>query len=331
MPIPTVQRLDTGAASLPQLDSLLVTDLSAPMAHLRPAVEPDDWLAARHSQLGTLAEHPEVRGWLAGTPAEPLALVQCRDLGWDTEQLARRCARLVTLLAVDDYPVARCALDTLLARVLVEERERGLEYLTARVSSSDSAVIHALERAGFETIDGILTFMRHLEKRPVDPAGPGEIRLVRDEDVEQVIALAGIAYRIDRFHADPLIDGATADRLHEVWLRNSCTGEAAEAVVVVREGSDLLGFVTCQIDRSLEAVLGSPVGIIVLVATSEKARRRGVGAAATSFALGWFWDRGVRTVQVGTQHANIGASRLYEAVGFRLAASSLTLRRAWEA
>jgi ribosomal protein S18 acetylase RimI-like enzyme len=52
-----------------------------------------------------------------------------------------------------------------------------------------------------------------------------------------------------------------------------------------------------------------------------------VAKALTYSALDWFRDQGVDIVEVGTQLRNIAASRLYESCGFRLVASSLSLRR----
>jgi ribosomal protein S18 acetylase RimI-like enzyme len=49
--------------------------------------------------------------------------------------------------------------------------------------------------------------------------------------------------------------------------------------------------------------------------------------AITRGALDWFRDQGVDIVEVGTQLSNIPASRLYESCGFRLVASSLSLRK----
>ena len=63
------------------------------------------------------------------------------------------------------------------------------------------------------------------------------------------------------------------------------------------------------------------------MATALDARGRGIAKATTYGALDWFREQGVDIVEVGTQLRNIPASRLYEACGFRLVASSLSLRK----
>jgi ribosomal protein S18 acetylase RimI-like enzyme len=98
-------------------------------------------------------------------------------------------------------------------------------------------------------------------------------------------------------------------------------------VIVGEKDGRLLGFVTCKIDRRSRPLLGLSVGTIVLVAVDEKGRGKGVASTMTAGALDWFRENGTDLVEVGTQLRNMQASRLYETSGFRLVASSLSMRR----
>lgn len=249
-------------------------------------------------------------------------------LAWDSQQLGVGAGRLDYLIASGDYKDQYRAKEALLTGVLEACADQEIRHLTARLHASDLSGIHLLERRGFITVDGILTFSLNLQDAhwPSPPADL-EIRLSRPEDIEQIKAIARSSYVYDRFHSDPHIPKAVADELHAVWLENSCLGMAADAVVVATENGRILGYVTCKIDRHTTQYLGLTIGTIVLVATAADARGQGVAKAVTYGALDWFRDQGVDIVEVGTQLRNIPASRLYEACGFRLVASSLSLRK----
>lgn len=250
-------------------------------------------------------------------------------LAWDSEQLGVRAGRLDYLLALGDYDRQYHIKEALIERVLKDCVGHGIKHLAARVHASDLSSIHLLERRGFVTLDGILTFSMDVRRESrFSPAGASlSIRTVQREHVEQVKAIARASYVHDRFHSDPRIEKATADELYAVWLENSCLRDAADAVVVaVREGR-VLAYVTCKVDPETTKQLGLTIGTIVLVATARDVRGKGVAKAATFGALDWFREQGVHIVEVGTQLRNIPASRLYESCGFRLVTTSLSLRK----
>jgi dTDP-4-amino-4,6-dideoxy-D-galactose acyltransferase len=248
-------------------------------------------------------------------------------LPWDSEQLGISAARIDYLVAAGPYQEQQHAKNILLQQLLRVAEQEGVAHLSARVDASDAASLHVLEQAGFITVAGLLTFALDLAMHsPVDRKHDFRIRLATAADADAAAALARTAYVHDRFHCDPVINDARADELHATWLRNSCAGEAADAVLVAEDEMGLLGFVTCTVQKD-SADLGRLVGTIVLVAAAPAARGRGVGYATTMAALAWFREQGCEIVEVGTQLRNIAASRLYQKCGFRLIGSSLSLRQ----
>jgi ribosomal protein S18 acetylase RimI-like enzyme len=245
-----------------------------------------------------------------------------QSLPWDSEQFGFPAARLDGLSVEGDYPLARQRCGRLLQAVLAECRLAGIRHLVARVDAGDLAVIHALEGAGFETIDGLQTLALSLADwtPPVAPNGIA-VRKFRGADLPSLLEIARTAFLYDRFHADAALAPGVADALHLAWVRNCCSGQAADAVLVGALDGEVLGFITCQ-DHSPAAA-----GRIVLVATAARARGRGLARAMTAGALRWFRGRGVGRVEVGTQLRNVAAARLYEGCGFRLVGVSLTLRK----
>ncbi|MCC6395222.1 MAG: GNAT family N-acetyltransferase [Bryobacterales bacterium] len=245
-------------------------------------------------------------------------------LSWDSRQFGISAARLEFLLARED-----CIRRTILKTSLEGSHEAGIRHLTARVDSADLSGAHALEEAGFEVIDGILTFGMRLDGRMAgaEVSGPVEVGLYKKDQLEGIVKLASKAYQFDRFHADSALRPGVADRIHAEWLRNSCEGGAADVVITATRDKEVLGFVTVKADYEIERLCGVRLATIVLVATAEAARGMGIGTAMTNFTLRWLADRQVRGVRVGTQLRNIAACRLYESCGFRLIGSGLTFRK----
>ncbi len=250
-------------------------------------------------------------------------------LAWDTEQFGFPAARLDLLAASGESESATVIKTNLVKRAVEDWRERGIRHVTARVAAADTTSIEALQHNSFALIDGIQTFSLlmppapHFQKRE----NPFTLRLFRESDLPQVLEIARTSYVHDRFHADSALDKDTADRINETWVRNSCLGQMADAVIVASAGDTLLGYVTCRIDKEATSVLGVGCGEIGMVATTANSRNAGVASAATISALEWFAMQGVPFVEVGTQFRNIAAARLYERCGFRLAAASLTWRK----
>jgi len=276
---------------------------------------------------GTL-QGPQVIAWTARLADTALGFAAFSVLSWDSEQIGLPAARLHYLVSVDTY-VGQCQVtQALLTTVLQYAAEHGVQHLSVRLNASDLSGLHVLEQAGFIIVDGILTFALDVsDVPPAEPDGDINIRLAMPSDGEATAELARQAYVYDRFHSDPSIPSERADELHATWLRNSCAGRVADVVVLAEDGQGLLGFVTCKLQRDTKAHLGELVGTIVLVATAERARRRGIARATTLAALDWFHQQGADVVEVGTQLCNIPASRLYESCGFRLVDSSISLRK----
>lgn len=258
------------------------------------------------------------------------ALAVAEYLPWDSAQLNFPCGRVVLLIHDGEYAQGVVSSHVLLSTVgqYLEKKYR-VKHLTLRADAADLAAVHAAGHMGYEQMDGIIVFARNCV--PLDncdfETGDYRVRLSEPRDAEALASLARSAYSITRFHVDPHIPQQVANGLHAAWLRNSCIGTAADAVVLAEDEHGPLGYVTCSLSKDTAGSLGSCVGTIVLVATASRARCTGVAKRMTAAAIGWFNGRGCSVVEVGTQLANIAASRLYENCGFRIVGSCLTLRK----
>jgi L-amino acid N-acyltransferase YncA len=248
-------------------------------------------------------------------------------LPWDSEQLGVPAARIDYLVAEGSYHEQRRIKEGLLERLLAQIEACGVRHLSVRIDASDNSSLHALEAAGFNTIDTILTFAIDLTKQPsLEPDHDFKIRLANASDAEQVAALARTAFVYDRFHSDPSISRERADELHATWLRDSCNGKAVDAVLLAEDEGGLLGFASCVVQRDTRK-LGRLVGTIILAASAERARGRGVAHATMMAATEWMRQQGCEVVEGGTQVRNIPSARLFRRCGFVMVGASVSLRK----
>lgn len=221
------------------------------------------------------------------------------------------------------FPAGRLEIDGdggALRETLDSAREAGVRHLIARVPLEDISAINALESEGFELIDAIQTLSRSLHDWKIEPRTGA--RMYRPEDIEAVAEIGHTAYRFDRFHNDRTLPPGTADRVKQAWTRNCCLGEAADAVIVGESGGRVAGYVSCRMEKNRPGV-----GTVILVATAEWARGKGVARAMAYRSLDWFLEQGVTIVEVGTQLTNAPAACLYQTIGFRFSRASVTLRK----
>jgi dTDP-4-amino-4,6-dideoxy-D-galactose acyltransferase len=290
------------------------------------AVSAENVRALSLARLRQSVARDGARTWTASASGSAFGLATLEPLPWDSRMLRRPAAR-AEVVATGEYGCRRTILAALIERVLDEAQRAEIEHLSVRVDAADDAAIHALETAGFLSVDALLTFERPIAGDP--RAVPSDL-IVREAvagDAEPVGALAGSSFLDGRFHADPSIDAETAAAVYREWAGSCCRGSAADGVLVaVNPAREIVGFVACRIHSDTGVHLARLTASIVLIATAPEARRQGVGRAIVMAALGWAERRSVVVMQVGTQIRNTAAARLYEQCGFRLAAASQSFR-----
>jgi ribosomal protein S18 acetylase RimI-like enzyme len=191
----------------------------------------------------------------------------------------------------------------------------GPGFFFTRVPAGEVAALHRFENAGFHVVDTTVG----LEARSAVLAGracPPGVRLARPSDRDAVAGLASRSFQWSRFHLDPGVSDAIADRSRAEWVSNFFVGARGDALVVAEH------------DRNVDAfllLLGPASGILTidLIAVDRGRRRNGLGAACIGFAAVHFTD--ARMLRVATQAANVGSLRFYENLGFRTISSQYVL------
>jgi spore coat polysaccharide biosynthesis protein SpsF len=191
--------------------------------------------------------------------------------------------------------------------------EAGYWLVSCRLPEEDAAAIRALEAAGFRRVETLVTMRRSLEGGDAEP--PPGVRRAMPGDRDAVVEIARTAFGFDRFHADPRVPRALADRLKAAWAANGLAGRA-ELALVAEEAGEVAGFNLLLKDGE-EAVID-------LIAVAPGFRGRGVGRRLVLAGLAGYAGR-ARAVRAGTQADNRPSLKLYGSLGFAPAARRATL------
>lgn len=186
-------------------------------------------------------------------------------------------------------------------------------FAYAKVQPTEAQKIAWLEDNGFRLMDTNVVFDKAINAiEGTASLGHCTVRFAIAEDEEQTVELARRAFRFSRFHLDPQIPRAKADVIKAEWVRNYFRGERGDAMVIAEMDGAVVGFI--QLLKQEERLL------IDLIAVDEQHRRKNIASDMIAFAEAN--AGGCTAYVVGTQIANIPSMRLYERLGFRMAAAS---------
>jgi len=109
------------------------------------------------------------------------------------------------------------------------------------------------------------------------------------------------------------------------YARRAQQGEEGFAVFAARRSRLLVGYIVLRIDKDRSEHFGMKWGEITSLAVDPDYHHQGIGSALISRAMQWFTQQGCDYADVLTDQNNIAAIRAYEAAGFRVIYSALTL------
>jgi len=200
-------------------------------------------------------------------------------------------------------------------KILDEFSKKDIQYATYRLRASQFSVIHALERAGFILVDGLIALEHFFENKEEISEVAKNIREATIDDLDQLKKIAGTAYSLNRFYNDPFIPKKKADEIYIRWIINSVKKIVADNVFVWEEKGEILGFITLQ-----------KSGHIPLIAVSQYARGQGIAKKLIEVAISECKKYGIEKIAIETQITNIPALRAYISSGFKVVDSFLTYR-----
>jgi len=184
----------------------------------------------------------------------------------------------------------------------------------AKVDANRIELVRDLSLAGLYVVDVNVTFKIDTGALWV---GEGvatkkyEIREIVPADYEETLEIAASCFRYSRFHLDPLVPIAIANRIKREWIKNYINRSRGERLFVAMAEDHPVGFLAV-INVETE---GARVCVIDLIGVAPRYQGKGVGAALTAFFVRHYREK-FGSLQVGTQVANTPSVRLYQKLGF---------------
>ena len=198
----------------------------------------------------------------------------------------------------DTAQVSASELDVLAANA----RKEGVALMFCRVPADDPAS-DTLRTAGFRKVERLVTLSRSI---PAAAKMPDDVRIARIEDIDEAAAIGQADFVYDRYHADPQVPPAIADKIKELWVRNGIADRSDAALVAV-DGGEVVGFNLCM-RRGDDAVID-------LIGVASGRQGKGLGRKLVDGALAHYAGR-ANVMWVGTQDTNHASLALYRAAGF---------------
>lgn len=192
-------------------------------------------------------------------------------------------------------------------------------FCYAKVDTKDVETVKALSAAGFYVVDVNVTFGVASAKAKVAPPAAGiEVKQVSGPAAAACVDIAGRCFQYSRFHLDPAVPRALADRIKRDWIENYALGKRGLGLFEASVGGKPAGFL---------AVIGSERRrVIDLVGVDPSMQRRGAGRELVAFFLRRYAPE-CDELLVGTQAANLPSMALYLAAGFGIVSTSYVLHR----
>ena len=97
------------------------------------------------------------------------------------------------------------------------------------------------------------------------------------------------------------------------------------AVFVARRDGQVVGHIVVVVDQGRSQRFEMKWGVLRSLAVDPDYHHQGIGTALIRQAMEWFREQECEYVEVSTDQNNIAAIRAYEAAGFRVIYSGLTL------
>jgi GNAT superfamily N-acetyltransferase len=182
-------------------------------------------------------------------------------------------------------------------------------------------VVRGLGTVGFYPVDVNITLARS-PGTAENVAAVFDVEQARSEYEDAVLAIAGSVFRYSRFHLDPLLPRELADRVKRDWIESYFRGRRGDHLLVALDDGGPVGFLAV-LDGERD---GRRVRTIDLVGVSVDHQARGVGRALTQRFLADA-DGVSDVVEVGTQAANVAATKMYERMGFGVARTAFVLHK----
>ncbi|MDK1289582.1 dTDP-4-amino-4,6-dideoxy-D-galactose acyltransferase [Pseudoalteromonas umbrosa] len=172
--------------------------------------------------------------------------------------------------------------------------------ITAKVDAKDYESVDKLNTLGFQFCEGEIDFIKNLEASTASE--PIESYVAQHSDIESLESLCSSLYENSRFRA-PWFTVSQRNEFYALWIRKAVQSDFDDICLVIRESSEIKGFVSIKI-RDHKARIG-------LIGVHSKFQGQGIGKALLKLAEAYCVKNNAKSLSVATQTSNDAAILLY--------------------
>ena len=195
--------------------------------------------------------------------------------------------------------------------------KNGIACLFYLCDCNHAESVRVAEGHGYGFKDIRMHFEMNMEGFSPRGAEGNPVRECAREDLVEIKKIAWKSYAKSRYYYDGHFEEARLEKFYSNWLENTFNSPSGKVLVAAEKGGKPFGYVSGEIDNR------GRLGRIILVGVEEKHAGSGVGKALVDAMLNFMHERKVYAVEVVTQGRNLGAQRLYQKCGFKIALLSL--------
>lgn len=196
----------------------------------------------------------------------------------------------------------------------------------AKIDADRVEVVRQLAGVGFYVVDVNVTFGMPTTGQAGRAKAANLVRhVIREtapEHYEAVLRIAATCFRYSRFHLDPLIPTALANRIKHDWILSYIKKQRGEQLWVALSDGRPAGFLAVLTSDAE----GRRVRTIDLVGVDIAFQGCGFGASLVAFFIDRYVE-GCDYLQVGTQVANLPSMKLYQKFGFAIVRAQYVLHK----
>lgn len=283
------------------------------------AAETPRWQQYWRQRVTQMAADPQVQFL-----ASDAAIIAVRDSTWDRAHFGYGMATLHVLLAADVADIQRqLAVLLLEARGMLHDQQ--VRFVSTRVNGDHTAVIHALEDAGFRYMDNVIWPVAATAHLPDVP--DQRVRVMKEHDLPRVIELAQRwAYPRSHLYCNTGFAKADVDTMYGKWLQTAWHNQTPLALI--EDEGQVQGFFQFSVEHPEESPMGHRYGHMRLLVLNGEVRGRGLGQALFHGAMVLMKRMGAAYIDSGYSTKNHVSARVHGRNGFTSYHEEVTLH-AW--
>lgn len=194
-----------------------------------------------------------------------------------------------------------------LSEISTVAKAQNYKLIYLRINSENDLMIRSLKTQNLFQ-DNKITFVK---KDLISKNANIHISSIRGSNLtEDILNLALISGSSSRYKLDLQFSNKEFERMYEIWIKNSLSGEIADEVFGYFESNKCIGLVTLKYKNTK-----SHIG---LIAVSPSAQGKGVGAELLKAVENASFFKGIDSIYVPTQRINTNACEFYKKNDFHL-------------